>query len=341
MEELQARTVSLREIRNVPESINVAIDFLRLHRKSLGRLVLTRVLPLIVFGRIILLVLGLGDGVSGLMYGAGSSLISLQMLLFLLCSGVGFLLIIALAFSTLKLAERHGSDEFSTHDIWREAKASFMKVLGTNLGLIPVAGFISSILSFLSMLLLAVPVISGLTLIFGVLVASTIWSLYYPARFLGECGFFESFRMSQYLVRGKFWATAFLLLVWMLQILGISSLSYFLSVLIATGVIEPLWIMENEVLVTGVLGVLDVVLGSVITLLWLPFLLSLGFHYYSQLERKEYPSFDEELKVMGQSAQEEVTAEENSAGGEDPDSSAQQAASPTFTDENIRDDERD
>lgn len=350
MEELQTQTVTLREIRTVPETINAAMDFLRLHRKSLGKLALTRVLPLIVAGRILLLVAGFGNDLGlggGLPYAAASGSIAVQGLLALLCYAIASVLLIGLTFSTLRLAEQNGSVQFDADDIWQGTKDSFWHVVGTNLGLfgVGVLGFL--LFTLIAGLLLAIPVIGALGVLLGALALFTIWSLYYPARFLEGYGFFESFRMSQYLVGGKFWATLGLLLVWFLQTFVISALSYFISILIAFGLIDPLWIMENETLVTSTLAAVELVMGSLVTLLYIPLLLSLAFHYYSQLERKEATSFDAAVEGIGQSTREDGTAQEGAAEATAHEESEknqspleQPEAFPIFTDENDGDTER-
>src|SRR5688572_4971747 len=112
MEELQSRTVPLREIRNVPEIINASVDFFRLYRRSLGQLILTRALPFIVFGQVLSIFLNLEDRIGVFSYSRDYGALFSRVFVVLICQGLGYCVLVALVFAALRLAEQYTPDEF-------------------------------------------------------------------------------------------------------------------------------------------------------------------------------------------------------------------------------------
>lgn len=321
MEELQTGTAQLREIRTVPQIINASVDFFRFHRRSLGRLLLLRAFPFIVVGQILQFFFIPDGEVGALAYITNPGTLLLGILAVFICLGVGYSLLVSLVFSTLKLAEDYGPDEFDAADIWNRAKDGFWKVVGTALGLSVLTVIAFLLYAWMARGLVELPVIGPLLLLSALVFFPVIWSIYLPSRFLEGSGFFEAFRMSQYLVRGTFWRTLGLMLIWGVLFLMFSILSYMLVVGIALDMIDSFWVVQNEGVLTVLIQVLEVLGGLLSFFLSALALLSLGFHYYSQLERKEYHSFEAALESIGASAgvgepvrETEETGEEKNAG---------------------------
>lgn len=332
MEELQTGTVRLREIRNVPRIINASVDFFRFYRRSLGRLLL-RAFPFIVVGQILQFFFIPEGGIGAVTYTTGMAGTLLGLLAFYICYGIGYCILLSLVFSTLKLAEHYGPDEFDQEDIWEEAKAGFWKVMGTVLGLGALAVLAFFLYAKVASGLMAIPLFGFLAMLTVFIFFPVIWSLYFPSRFLEGKGFFGAFVLSQYLVRGTFWRTLGLMLIWGVLFLMFSILSYMLAVGIALDMIDSFWVVQNEKVLTVLIQVFEILGGLLFFFLSALALLSLGFHYYSQLERKEYYSFEAALESIGASAgvgepvrETEETAEEKNEGEEEKEERTEGAA---------------
>lgn len=309
MEELQTQTLLFREIRNVPESINAAVDFLRLHRQSLGRLILTRLLPIIIFGQI--LSAFLTDEISpfgGAAYSSGGDSRVLLLIISLCLEIITFLFTTSFVFAALRLGERYAPDEYGREDIWQEAKDLFLRVLGTNVGLFFLLGIGSLFLNVVALRsLLTIPLIGPVLVVCYLCYFTVMLSLYYPARFVEDYSFFASMRRSYWLVQGAFWKTFSFLSLWALLLIGWTAFSSIFSFLVSEDVVSGVWVVENRSLLLAIFALLNILLGSLVKLLSIPFFVSLTFYYFSQSERKEYPTLEAATEMMGQRTETDET----------------------------------
>lgn len=294
----QSHSLSLREIRNVPETINATFEFLRLHRRKLGRLLLFRVYPILFVSNALSLVHPTSQS------GGGNILITIvQILAFL----ITFSIMIAVVHALAKLTDRDPSGAFDDRDVWNEAKELLGNVVGTNVGL----AFILAFLFFFSLYLFRI-VLFGLPLLTVIAMISLVmwfgvnWSLYYPTRLLENGGFTESFGASRYLVRGHWWRTLGLMITWGLLGYALTALLVLPPMLSEIGLdlVTPLsfrWLRSGVfgLIIFHLLAFISNVLS--VTVQSLP-MAGMVLHFYSQLERREGGNLHELADTIGASA---------------------------------------
>lgn len=304
MEEQQTHAASIREIRNVPETINATIDFLRLHRRPLGKLLLTRALPLFLLGQVIS-VYSITMGRTSDSYAVGDTGNgTLQFILLAALTFIGYTLLIGIVYSYFRLAREYEPHEFDQSDVWEDVKDSFWRVLGTNLGLVVLLGVGGYIfLRIGGAVVQTVPVLGLLVAVAFVMFFATIWSLYYPARFIEDRGFYASFGRSQRLVQGRFWGTAGFLITWYLLIVGIPFIfwvvNFIILMLLRYGGIGGQSADDGTTSAAIISTCLSTVFTTAIQLFSVGPLASLAFFYYSQVERKEHGFLEAEIALIG------------------------------------------
>lgn len=278
-----SHSLSLREIRNVPETINATFEFLRAHHRKLGRLLLFRVYPVLFFANALDLIHLASQS------GGGNILITIVRIIALI---IAFSIMTAVVHALAKLADRTPSGNFNESDVWQEAKDLLGVVVGTNVGLAFSVAFLFIVfLSLLRVVLFGIPFLFVLAMFVVVFGFGVRWSLYYPSRLLDNGGFTESFGTSNYLVRGRWWQTFGLLIIWVLLGYALSAVVVLPSMLAGIGsdLVPQISIkgLQGSLLGIIILHLLTFVSYALyITVQSLP-MVGMVLHFYSQQERRE------------------------------------------------------
>ena len=290
--------INFREIRNVPEILNVTFDFIRQNFRLFSRSLLRIALPPVLIAMALFTYLGADiitaaatgnvDENSALQYVFTFALAGLAGGLLL---GVGLTLLTCVIHVFVDLYMEDDQEGFGISDVWERTKKIFWMVFGTNIGLGVVLTIISVIAAFIPF---------GQ---FGMYILYAFGALYFPFRIYEGRGFLQSFVASSELVQGRWWAT-----------LGLFMLQYLMANVLSGLVLLPI-IIGGILEGTGVLDVSELVrnsswlvyIGAALIALYIALLLLLSsvptlsmiVHYYSQKERKGGVGLVERIELIG------------------------------------------
>lgn len=297
MDFVRQDSVSLREIRNVPETINATFDFLRLHRKPLFRSVLKRAFPILLVGNLLYTALIVFPASSIGSVELGQSVLNL--LLWIASIFLGQSMLLAVVHAYVKLADKHGVDEFDEADVWVEAKSMFGSVISANVTMVVlfIVGFAGG-----SFVFGIIPFIGPFLMFSLALWLGVSWCLFYPSNLLEDYSFTESFTMSRYLVRGRWWATAGFVIVWGLMLYLLTAFFSVPSYLFS-GMGDYLFGWDPVVTTGTPMRLLQSFASLLSSSLWqlayvLP-MVGLSMYFYNQLERKDGVSLADDVERIG------------------------------------------
>ena len=212
-----------------------------------------------------------------------------------LLSYFGMMLAVAVVNEFVVLYQARGPGGFEVEDVWRQARRSVWKVLGTVLLL--------AVFFVVPAVIVIIPCLGALAYLVGVVYFTAALSLAFIVQAQEEAGVFASLGRSRALVRDRFWPT--------LGVAFVSGIIYYaLSVcfampsLVLTG-LTAFHGIEGEA-VPGVYGVLMKLFGVAATLggllTYAVPLVALAFQYFSLVEQKERTGLMERVEAMAQAA---------------------------------------
>ncbi len=208
------------------------------------------------------------------------AIFSIEYLLLLLCGLVSYTFITLISVEFIGLYVERGPGKISVDDIWGAVKRDFWMIVFTNIG--------SFFVVFFSMLLLVIP---------GVYLAIVI-ALVPMVRVQERTGFFASVRRSAKLVSGSWWLTLGLLFLMAIivgmmgSVLALPSAGVtFLAVLHSIDASNHLF--KGLFIITGILQQLTSLFSTAI-------FIAVGFHYFSQAEKKEGHGLLMKVEEIGQ-----------------------------------------
>ena len=319
MEDLQARPFSFREIRTVPEVINAAFDFVRLNFRVLARGILLYIAPLMLVchflleytlsdSRMLALMETLSDGAvmsrSAPFDVAESALVMFLALLLLFAS---FALLIAYTFGAVRVYMRGDGSVLQLEDVWRETKAMFWKVVGTNTLLSLVIGGCMAVFAVVVAFLFMVFYGLGLLAYVGVLVLwvflVTRYSLFYPVCFLENKKLGAAFEQSRELVEGRWWQTLGLILFGAMLSYAFNALTtlpaLLFSLLLSMGIIPEYALYDPSSMASILQALLSAVFSTAGQVMFLFLLLGITLHFFSQMERQQGLALAAEVERIG------------------------------------------
>jgi hypothetical protein len=293
----QAERFTLRQIRTVPETVNMTFDFVRAHFGLITRSLLVIAFPPVLIALVLFYKYSVDSfSTFGAMTYTGSYLASTLLLTLagIVLITIASTMLIGLAHSFVALYLDRGADGFRTvtvRDVWERTKGEFMRLLGTNISL----GIIGTVMM--------IPMVFFPPALLGIPVLFVFGALYFPIRIYERRGIIRSFTLSADLVMGKWWATVGLYILHYLLSTLLSSLLLapviVIMILEALGVISFIELAEAYPWLPYVGGAATTLYYGLLFLLYTIPLLSFIFHYFSQRERKSGVGLLADLEKIG------------------------------------------
>ena len=291
----QSDVIEFRHIRNVPEVINVTFDFFRQNFRSLAKALFLFAFPPLAVAYVLFSYFFWGFIDSLARNVSDIEAVFLPMFLAFMCAGllvaVGATILIIVVHDFVRLyREKDGMETIGLSEIGQGIKANFWMLFGTLLGL----GFAGSIISALMSL---VP-FGGL----GMYAIVVFGAFYLPLRIYDRRGVLQSFVVSADLVKGSWWRTFGLLILFSLLnlvLVGVLALPVMVGAVVSSYVGVDLEMLKDAswLRIAGTILVSAYYTG--LSLLYAIPLLSLIFHYFSQKERRGSPALLAEIEMIG------------------------------------------
>ncbi|MDR2040402.1 MAG: hypothetical protein LBQ60_21000 [Bacteroidales bacterium] len=290
------KEINLREIRDFGEKFNAVFSFVQLNFKSLFKIILFTVGPLILLGSIMF----------GMLYSNAIDVMSLDLdegltTLNSAFEGIFANLLLGLASLWMMIAiyaymaeYAGGNRNISIETIWNRGKTYILPIIGF--------GIVFFIVLILAMVIIvAIPIPQNM-MFFKVLLASILLfyifiavSLTFPIMIIEKKPLIESINRSFFLIRSNWWATFWLLLV-MGLVVGIASVVFAIPFYVSMGVAAIMQIGETGNLLIIICSLI-LFLGSYLMSV-LP-TLALGFQYFNLVEKKEGTGLLEKIEQLG------------------------------------------
>ena len=296
----QNEIIEFRQIRNVPEVINVTFDFVRQNIRPFTSALFRFAFPFIAvaFALSSYSFWGVIDSVSIIDSASGIEDVvgvAFQTFIAFFIAGVlvtiGSTTLIGVVHEFVRLYREDGPGNIQMQDVWQGVREKFWMLLFTLFGL-------GIVVAILSVVLVFVP-FGGL----GLYVLMVFGAFYFPLRIYEGRGFFQSFIVSVNLVQGSWWRTHGLILLFVLLSFVFSAV--LIVPFIVVGVFNELSTISFEHLIdTTWFRVFSTVVLSVyytaLALIYFIPLLSLIFHYHSQRERHASVALLELVEEIGE-----------------------------------------
>lgn len=291
----QYDVIEFRHIRNVPEIINVTFDFIRQNFRPLAKALLLFAFPFLAVAYTLFSYFFWGVIDSLARNFSNIDTVFLPMFLAMMCAGllgtVGATTLISVVHDFVRLyREKGGAGTVELSDIRQGLKEKFWMLFWTLLGV----GFSVSILSGL----LSLVPFGGL----GIYAMAVFGAFYLPLRIYDRRGFLKSFAVSAELVKGSWWRTLGLLVLFGLMNLvlaGVLILPVIVGAIVGNYMGVDIENLEDTSWLRIVGTILVAVYYTALSLLYTVPLLSLIFHFFSQQERRGSPALIAEVEMIG------------------------------------------
>ena len=300
-----AEKITFRQERDFGDVLNATFQFLRQNVKLLAKSLLFIAGPAFVLSVII----NPMSGASGLLFNPAAmeamdtDLGGSSMALFFTRIGLGVLLnLLGLALATavvnefVVLYQDRGPSRFEVEEVWRQARRSVWKVIGTWLLL--------GLLFGVSLVIVLVPCIGALAYFVGFIYLGVVLSLAFIAQSREGVGVLESLSRSRALARDNWWLTA-----------GVLFVAGFVYQILASSFAMPAMILNMVAMfhgmeVEGVAGFyrIPIILFTSIAalgglMLYAVPLTAAAFQYFSLVEHKEKAGLMERVEAIARDAQ--------------------------------------
>ena len=300
-----AEKITFRQERDFGDVLNITFQFLRQNVKLLAKSLFFIAGPAFVLSVIV----NPMSGASGLFFNPAAmeamntDLGGSSMALFFTRIGVGVLLnLLGLALATavvnefVVLYQDRGPGRFEVEDVWRQARRSVWKVIGTWL--------LFGLLFGVSLVIVLVPCIGALAYFAGFIYLSVVLALVFITQSREGAGVLESLSRSRTLVQDNWWLTA-----------GVLFVAGFVYQILASSFAMPAMILNMVAMFHGmeVEGVADfyripiILFTSIAALgglmLYAVPLTAAAFQYFSLVEHREKAGLMERVEAIAQAAQ--------------------------------------
>ena len=303
-----ATKIILRKERDFGEVLNATFQFLRQNAGLLVKSLLFIAGPALALG----VVINPFSGASGFLFnptelqaleveGWGAFFFA-RIAVGAVLSTFGWALAIAAVNEAVALYRERGPGEVEWEDVWRRARRSMWKVIGTSLLLVLLFG--------VALVIVLVPCLGALAYLVGFVYFGTALSLAFIAQAEEGAGAVASLGRSRALVRDYFWPTFGVVFVSGIIYYALSTCFSLPSIVIT--MLTAFHGIEGNA-APGAYGVLLMVFGVIAALggvlAYAVPLVAIAFQYYSLVEQKERTGLMERVEAMEQAAQ---TSEEAS-----------------------------
>lgn len=290
----QPSIIEFRQIRNVPEILNVTGDFIRQNFRLFWRALLFLAFPPIVVGVTIFSYFFVSFFATALNDGDVAGMILPMMGAYLvggvLCGG-GAAMLIGVVHVFVALYRERGPNNFTIEDVWRGTKEIFWMLFWTLFGLQVGVSIIGALAAFVPFGQI------------GLYIGITFASLYFPLRIYERRGFIQSITVSSKLIEQRWWATFGMLWLFYLLMFGLSGvlmIPIYAVVWAASTNLIDIEALGNSMPLLRLVGtaLISAYMTGLFLLGAIPFL-SMIFHYYSQRERKGGVALMEAIEGIG------------------------------------------
>ncbi len=278
----QLEKFEFRKARDFGSIINDTFAFIRQNIGVLFKALIFITGPLLIIQGVLA---GLYSSKSSLMLAGGDTsnpfgaIFSIEYLLLILCSLVSYTFVTLIALEFMVLYTAKGPGVITVDDIWKAVKKDFWMIVFTNIGTFFVVMFF--------MLLLIIPGIY-----FGIVMA-----LVAMIRVQERIGFFAAIRRGRKLISGSWWFTVGLLFLMAIivgmmgSVLALPSAGVSFFALLHKADVSN-YFFKTLFIITGILQQLTSMFSVVI-------LTSIGFQYFSLVEKKEGHGLLQKVEEIG------------------------------------------